>query len=439
MFTAPRIVARQASTLTMTPELRRAIGLLSLANPALGEELARAAALNPALVLHLPAPDATLSLWPAPAPAARPPAPPRPQVGIGGGLAEALGVAGSPGLQEHLAAELRLLLRDPEELAIGQALAQAVSPWGWLDRSLDEIAAETAVPVARVAAVLARAQQIDPAGLLARDLRECLWLQVQDCGLLTPLLRCVLDNLPLLGAGRLAELAQRAGATEAEVVQALQLIRSLDPKPGLRFDPAPPPPAEPDILVRRRAGGWAVSLNRSTLPDLQIDAQGAATVAQRRDAELLVRALARRNETLLRLAGEIVQRQAGWLEAGPARLAPMSFATLAAALGLHETTVGRLAAGRMMATPRGTVSLRALCSPAIATRDGGAVSAVALRARLAALIAAEGLLPLSDARLVECLAAEGLLLARRTVAKYRAQMGISSAAARAAAARGGRV
>lgn len=410
----------------MTPDLQRAIGLLKLSNAGLAAELAQDATKNAALILRVPAPDLVLSLF-------RPPAhraPPAIADGPGGGMAETLGVAGGPGLQEHILSQLRMLLRAQDDLVIGRALALSVSPWGWLDRGLDEIAGELGCPRGRVEAVLAVAQQMEPAGLLARDLRECLRLQASDRGVLTPVMECVLDNLPLLGAGELEKLARLAGTEIGGVTAALRLIRSFDPKPGLRFDPAPPPASEPDILVRRKAGGWAVELNRSTLPEVQVDLEGPHAPEQRRKAEVLVRAVTRRNETLLRLGVEIVRHQQAWLEGGPSQLAPMNFASLAAGLDLHETTVGRLAAGRMMATPRGTVTLRALCSPAIATRDGNRISAVALRHRLAALIAQEGPRPLSDAQIMARLEAEGLLLARRTVAKYRAQMGIASAAER---------
>lgn len=435
MLTSPQIVARQASDIAMTPELRRAIGLLKLTNTQLSAELAREARKNAALALQMPAPDIVLGLF---RPVSRRPAPPAIR-GMGGGLAEVLGVAGSPGLHEHIMTELRLLLRSAEELEIARALAFSVSPWGWLDRPPAEIAGELGIPPATVDAVLAKAQQIEPAGLLARDLRECLLLQARDRGLLTPAMGCILDHLDMLAAGKLDVLAQLAGTSVDEITAALGQIRSFDPKPGLQFDPVTPVDSEPDLLVHRRAGGWVVELNRSTLPAVQVDRGEGRGQAEIRNAEVLVRAVNRRNETLLRLGGEIVRRQVGWLESGPAALAPMSFASLAAALEIHETTVGRLAAGRMIATPRGTVTLRALCSPGIATRDGSEMSAVALRHRIATLIKQEGPQPLSDAQIVARLEAERLLVARRTVAKYRAQMGIASAAERAAAAPASRV
>lgn len=435
MLSAPQIIARQASDITMTPDLRRAIGLLKLSNQELAHEIALEARSNAALVLRQPAPDLALSIFRRKPGRQPPPALPC----GGGGMAEALGVAGSPGLHDHILSELRLSLRSADELEIGEALALSVSPWGWLDRELDEIADELGRSVAQVEAVLQKAQQIEPAGLLARDLRECLRLQAADRNVLSPLMETVLDHLGLLGAGKLEELAGLAGASTDDVRAALHLIRSFDPKPGLRFDPAPPPESEPDILVRRKAGGWVVDLNRSTLPEVSVDQDDTHTSEQRRKAEVLVRAVNRRNETLLRLAAEIVRRQKDWLENGPSHLAPMNFANLAAELELHETTVGRLAAGRMMATPRGAVTLRALCSAAIATQDGGQVSAVALRHRIGGLIAQEGRRPLSDAQIAARLEADGILLARRTVAKYRAQLGIASAAERGANRDNGRV
>lgn len=400
--------------------------MLRLSNVELTADLQAEALANPALRLQIPEPVPQLALFAEQAPPpSRRPTPTEPSLGFGGGLAEQLGIAAAPDLHEHLQAQARLLLSSAEDLRIAGALALAVSPWGWLDVELDEIASDVGAPLARVEAVLTRLQQMEPAGLLARSLSECLRLQARDQDYLCPRMEIVLDRLDLLAAGRLDELAALMGTGPAEVLALHARIRSFDPKPGLRFDAAPLHEVEPDLIVRRQAGGWSVALNRSTLPEVEVAEDAEA--GQRRAALLLVGAVARRNCTLLRIGEEIVRRQGDWLLHGPARLAPMSLSGLAESLGLHETTVGRIVAGRMMATPRGAVALRSLCSTAIPLQGGGEISATALRFRIAAMIRDEGRIALSDEAIARRLAREGIGLARRTVAKYRAQMRIPAA------------
>jgi len=440
MQTAHGLVLTQTRSLAMTADLRRAIGMLKLSNVAVAAELEALAARNACLQVVRPAADPGLALFmdrvaetPSALTGRAPPVP----VSSGAGLAEQTAVAPAAGLHEHLLRECRLMLRDPVDLEIAEALILAVEPSGWLGRPLEDIAQDCGHAVAQVEAVLSRVQQVDPAGIFARSLSECLALQAAERNILSPAFVVVLDNLALLAGGRLEELAALADVSEEEIAAILRAIRSLDPKPGTRFDGGAMPVSPPDLLVRRQRDAWTVTLNRSTLPEAFVSDLPEARAADRSAAAMLVRALERRNSTLLRVGQAVVQRQGAWLTGGAGHLVPMTMADLARDLDLHETTVGRAVADRMVATPRGTVLLRSLFSTGLEMPGGVAVSAATLRHRIGTLIAAEAAgHPLTDKAISERLQDEGLPLARRTVAKYREMLGIAPAAGRVA--QGGR-
>lgn len=409
---------RQTRTLAMTPALRRAIGLLRLSNAEVAAQLEAALAGHPAL--HLPRAEAALALFP-PEGESRRPARPTALGGVEGAL-----LAEAPeGLHAHLVRECRLLLHKAEDIRLAEALAGSVDPTGWLTRPLAEIAAEWEVSAERLEQVLLKVQDVSPAGMFARSLAECLRLQARDRGALTPVFEAVLANLPLLAEGRLDALSRIADASREEIAGIFSTIRSFDPKPGARFDASPAPALEPDLLLRRAPGGWSVELNRSTLPAIIVGVGEAG-----REIEAWQKALERRNGTLVAVAAEVVRRQVGWLSGAQDPL-PMTFAGLAEKLDMHETTVGRAVAERMIATPRGTVLLRDMFRRSVGGEDGEAISAAAVRRRLKALIDGESPgAARSDADLARALAAEGIPLARRTVGKYREMMGVPPAHAR---------
>lgn len=348
--------------------------------------------------------------------------------------------AAPPSLINHVLTRIQVLTAPGRARQIALVLAEALEPSGWLGRGLPELAAEAGAGLPEVEAVLARLQQIEPAGLFARDLAECLRLQLAEAGALDPVMEQMLAHLDLLAQGAHDRLARLCGTDAADVARRFRLIRGLDPKPGAQFTPfAASGLREPDLLARPVAGGgWEVSLNRSALPTLEVLRAADGSSDALATARALQRSVLARNSTLLRVGQEIVRRQVRALEQGPAALEPMQMADLASGLDLHVSTISRVVAGSALDTPRGTWWLRALFSRAVGKGRRGwdeerpdgppPPSTAALRDRLARLVSDEdATAPLSDAALAELLAAEGLPVARRTIAKYRAMLHIPPA------------
>ncbi|MBL4918808.1 RNA polymerase factor sigma-54 [Szabonella alba] len=366
--------------------------------------------------------------------------------------------AGAPGLHAHAMGQMRRLLPAGRAQAIGMVFVEALEPSGWLGPDFAAIAREAGATEAEARAVLTRLQQAEPTGLFAGSLAECLRLQAQEAGRLDPLMSCVLDHLDLLAAGEVERLARMCKTPVAAVMTALRVIRGFDPKPGARFGQGAAPLREPDLLVSKdAAGGWQVALNRSALPDVAIRGEGIGAARQEGSPGLLAaarevqRQVASRNRTLLAVARAVLAHQAAMLDHGMAALRPLRMADVAVGLGLHPGTVSRAVAGVSFDSPRGTIWLRALfggrggaegrksallpeplidpiTDRALPLAGGADLSAAALRARIAALIAAEDpATPLGDDRLAALLSADGVAIARRTVAKYRDQQGIPPA------------
>lgn len=354
-----------------------------------------------------------------------------------------LQAAEEPSLYAHATAEMLKIDLTPQDRIIAHKLIEALEPSGWLGQKLEDIAAALMVSPAHVAAVLAQLQEIEPAGLFARDLRDCLRLQLTDRGQLTSDFVVILDNLPLLACGDLKRLRKLADATPERMSEMLRQLRALDPKPGSRFVGRPDPVQPPDLVVTRTRDGWKVELNHSTLPAVRVRKGYAKEMMQtsRRDltsanfiservasARWLHRAIAQRNETTLRVGTAIVRQQQDFLERGVAFLRPLVLRDVAEDISMHESTVSRVTANLMMATPQGTFRLKDFFSAAIAADgndDGEAASAI--RHKLKKLIdgeAAES--PLSDDTLVKILGGTGIRIARRTVAKYREKLNIPS-------------
>lgn len=345
-------------------------------------------------------------------------------------------------LYAHVCDEAERLFADPTEKLIALALIDALEPSGWLGQSLADIAGFALVPVDRVEQVLSQLQQIEPAGLFARDLGDCLRLQARERDILSTDFEILLDNLAMLGAANVKGLARLCKATPDRMAEMLQLLRSLDPKPGARFTGKAEPILPPDLIVRRLPDGWSVELNRSTLPAVKVrQTYAKQIVAGKKDENLrsfvservsearwLNRAIAQRNETSLKVGTEILRQQIGFFEKGPVALKPLVLRDIAEAIGMHESTVSRVTNSLMMATPRGTFRLKTFFSSSItndADSDGEAASAI--RFKLRKLVASEvPTKPLSDDAIVQILAKDGIRLARRTVAKYRKMEGIAS-------------
>jgi RNA polymerase sigma-54 factor len=348
-------------------------------------------------------------------------------------------------LRDHLLAQLSIDIAEPSERVIGAHLVDMVDEAGYLQGELADVAERLGCDVTRVEATLARLQRFDPPGVFARNLAECLALQLKERDRFDPAMQALLQNLPLL-ANRNAPALLRACNVDAEdLAEMIAEIKALNPKPGLAFDTASAEPVVPDVLIRPQAGGWIVELNNETLPRVLVNNRyytavtGAARSKTEKDylveryqqANWLVKALHQRATTILKVATEIVRQQEGFFRHGVRYLRPLVLRDIAEAIGMHESTVSRVTSSKYMATPRGIFELKYFFTSAIAAASGGeALSAEAVRFRIKALIDAENDDVLSDDRIVEILLKEGIDIARRTVAKYREAMRIPSSVQR---------
>lgn len=340
----------------------------------------------------------------------------------------------APGLMAHVTGQIRRLLPPGRSREIAGVLMVALDPSGWLTLPLSDLAREARASLDELETVLARLQQMEPTGLFARSLAECLRLQAAEAGYLDPIMEVILTNLDLLAKGETARLARICEVSEAEIILRLRRIRSFDPKPGSQFGQGAAPVREPDLLATKTDDGWQITLNRSALPDVMVlapevgtdDPQAPSKIGA---AKAVQRMVGNRNQTLLNIAAELFGRQSKMLDYGMEHLTPMTQSDIAVALGFHESTISRAIAGVSIDTPRGVFWLRALFGTALGGNDGQ--SAAAIRAKLLRLIAAENpSQPLSDQALSVALSADAAPLARRTVAKYRAMLQIPPAHSR---------
>jgi RNA polymerase sigma-54 factor len=432
----PTLELRHSRTLAMTSDLRQAIGFLRRTNREIASDVALLARANPHLGITPTAPP--IGLWTALAGPERPAGPPMPaSPGVGplpagpaGAQAEVASAA--PGLLEHVLSQLNLLVRNATERPIALALAAALEPSGWLTCPMSEIARDCGCSIATAEAVLAQLQRVEPAGLFARSLAECLRLQAADRDLLTAEFGCLIDNLPLLARGDLAEVAARCCCDIQRVQEMLRHLRRMDPKPGARFDAGPSPVREPDLVVWKNDDDWMVALNRSNLPAVRVIEGPDATASKDglRAARFLERAVWRRNATTLQIARAVMGHQAGFLAAGASHMRPLSFADVAEWTGLHVSTISRVTTGLMIATPGDTIRFRDFFSPALGAPGAEVALAVVLH-DLKALISSESAdRPLGDQEISDHFAAKGLVMARRTVAKYRSRLKIPTSAKR---------
>jgi len=358
-----------------------------------------------------------------------------------------------PGLHAKVISQIDLSIA-PEDRAIAYVLTDMLAPTGWLETPLDHISDTTGLPLTRLEAVLASLQSLEPVGVFARNLAECLKIQAIDAGDYDAVMAIILDHLDLLGKGEIGQLARKADCTQDAILSALRLIRSYNPKPGEAYSNDLPPLGEPDVLVRKTAEGWSVDLNRSTLPTLHIRENYADEVTAKlahnnkgaedgfvanavSSARWLKRALEQRNATTLKICAAIISQQQDFLNYGMEALKPMSLKVIAEAVNMHESTISRVTNGTVINTPRGTFSLKAFFSVSIASDQGeGGMAATAVRTRIRNLIDGENpKKPLSDSDIASEISDQGITLARRTVAKYREMMRIPSSSERRRIAR----
>ena len=336
---------------------------------------------------------------------------------------------------------------DPAARMIGQYLIDMVDEAGYLTGDLDAVADKLGAPRADVEAVLAVLQTLDPPGVCARNLTECLAIQLKDRDRFDPAMQTLVEHLDLLAKRDLAALRRLCGVNEEDLADMIAEIRNLNPKPGLAFGSTMVQPIVPDVYVRAASDGtWQVELNSDTLPKVLISqryyAQVSKTTRSDKDktyladclqtATWLVRALDQRAKTILKVSSEIVRQQDAFFAHGVQHLRPLNLKTVADAIGMHELTVSRVTANKYMATSRGIFELKYFFTSSIASADGGeAHSAEAVRDRIRHLIDAETAADvLSDDTIVDKLREAGIDIARRTVAKYREAMRIPSSVQR---------
>ena len=353
--------------------------------------------------------------------------------------------AQKPNLQTHLSEQLRLGFDDPKERLIGAYLIALLCPAGRLTAAPENIATALKAPLELVEAVRAKMMRFDPAGLFARDLRECLAAQLADKNRLDPAMAALLDNLDLLAKRELRQLCNLCGVDMDDMTDMIAELRRLDPKPAAGFDADTAITVVPDVLMRAAPdGSWLLELNPETMPRVLVNQAFHARVMPRADraektflaehlqsASWLVKSLQQRAQTILKVAAEIVRRQDEFFHHGISHLRPLILRDVAELVEMHESTVSRVTANKYIATPRGVFELKFFFTTAINSVSGESHSSEAVRHRIRALVEAETAADvLSDDAIVTALRKEGVDIARRTVAKYRDALHIPSSVQR---------
>ncbi|MEO5586594.1 MAG: RNA polymerase factor sigma-54 [Novosphingobium sp.] len=498
MALGPRLDLRQSQSLVMTPQLQQAIKLLALSNLELETFIGDAIAANPLLELGETAPALPGESSEAPvearstnletSPADRLIAEGHAETDApldlaavredrerdtgdgdwGGATRSEAGEDGfdlenraaeTDSLVQHLQAQLTLAAPDRRSALIAQHLLGSLDDAGYLTVTLEEVIDELGICEDEAAAGLALLQSLDPTGVGARNLSECIALQAREADRYDPCMARLIDNLDLVARGEFARLKRMCGVDDEDFADMLGELRSYDPKPGLRFAGGGSDPVTPDILifahdgVDGQEGGWDIVLNQATLPRLivnrsyYLELRGAVAEKSARgwlserlaDANWLVKALDQRQKTILKVAGEIVKQQDGFFRHGVSQLKPLTLRTVAEAIEMHESTVSRVTSNKYLHCERGTFELKYFFTSGVARTgaagggaegEGGA-SAEAVKAAIRTLIENEaGDAILSDDALVDLLKGKGFDLARRTVAKYREAIGLGSSVQR---------
>ena len=350
-------------------------------------------------------------------------------------------------LRDHLLWQINLSHFSPADTAIAQAIVYGLDEDGYLQDSIGEIRASLApellVDEDEVLAVLHRVQRLEPVGVATRDPAECIRVQLaalpSDTGGRDLALRIARDFLDLVARHDFDELSRQTGAGEQALQDALELIQSLEPRPGARYDNRRDEYLVPDVYVTRAEDTWRVTLNPENDPGLRLNryyidllrksgGKDAEYLQGRlQEARWLLSSLELRNQTLLRVSQSIVDFQEAFLEQGELAMKPLVLRDVADSIGVHESTVSRATTRKYMLTPRGLFELKYFFSSRVRTAAGGTVSATAVKARLQALLDKEPRdTPLSDQELSDLLRQTGIVVARRTVAKYREALGIGS-------------
>lgn len=472
----PTLQFRLSQHLTLTPQLQQSIRLLQLSTVELNQEIERILMENP--ILERDEADGESTAVPAPSDAAGPETEAQsaesgePQAESEAGTGEAWGGEPSaswrssddeesdrsfsapdmPTLRDHLNTQLSLTNLGERDRTLVGLLIDALDEDGYLTQSLEEIAAllppEAEVELDELAIALRHLQNLDPSGVGARSPSECLALQIrargaaagesgaaQDEAVRRLALDIVEHHLELLARRDLGRLKSATRASDEALRTAQQFIRSLNPRPGAEFARLETRYVMPDVVVRKVRNVWRASLNAEAMPRLRINrlyaelaasARGANTLStQLQEARWLIKNVQQRFETILRVSQAIVDRQRHFLEHGEVAMRPLVLREIAETLGLHESTISRVTTQKFMATPRGTFELKYFFGSHVATDTGGAASSTAIRALIKQLVAEEDAhSPLSDGRISQILGEQGIVVARRTIAKYRESLHI---------------
>ena len=489
MVLGPRLDIRQSQSLVMTPQLQQAIKLLAASNLEIETFIADALEANPLLDTGGPAevgePDRIEIAAPSGEDA------PSDQLMLAGGGegdapldlssvdrdwdtgdgaapsmrdaewgAAASGGLGEPGdapdweqlraaeitLAEHLEGQLGALTKDPRTGFIARHIVGMLDDAGYLGISLEEVAEDLGVELFEAEAGLALVQSLDPSGVGARNLAECIAIQAREADRYDPCMAALISNLDLVARGEVERLKRLCRVDDENFADMLRELRGYNPRPGLAFTSSDSSSVVPDILITANAaGGWEIALNEDTLPKLIVnrgyflELNAGATSRESQgwlkeklaDAHWLIRALDQRQKTILKTAAEIVKQQDGFFRRGVAELRPLTLREVAEQIGMHESTVSRVTSNKYLACARGTFELKYFFTSGVASADGEGASSAAIKARIKALIDAETAKDiLSDQQLAEMLQKEGFDLARRTVAKYREAIGLGSSAER---------
>jgi len=455
----PSLQLKLGQTLTMTPQLQQAIRLLQLPVLDLNAEIQEALEENIMLEMEdLPELPQTSSestaevetikaddLWQTRTAE-------RAQDGGWNGEGRPIGeFADESGqtLREHLLWQLEMEHFSPREVIIGEALIDSINDDGYLTADLEEISAsldkESRIVETEIERTLTKIQRLDPVGVGARSISECIILQLSQLEWATPGLQLAIsiagDHLDLVANRDYGELRRSLRTTEDDLHEALALVRGCNPKPGLAVSPPSTEYVVPDVFVRKVDKRWQVEISPTGVPRLSVNQQYAKLLrgsgehavlkSQLQEARWLIRSLEIRNDTLLKVATSIVSRQTEFLEHGDEAMKPMVLRDIAEEIGMHESTISRVTTNKYMHTPRGVFEFKYFFSSHLSSATGEDQSSTSVRAKIRKLIGAENpKKPLSDSKITNLLKEDGITVARRTVAKYREGMNIPSSSDR---------
>jgi len=455
----PSLQLKLGQTLTMTPQLQQAIRLLQLPVLDLNAQIQDALEENIMLEMEdLPDVPQTSSETTAEVEAIKAEEvwqtrtgdrmPESGYSGEGRPISEFADESGET-LRDHLLWQLEMEHFTPREAHIGEAVVDAINDDGYLTEKLadivDAVDVEPAATIEEVEAVLRKVQALDPIGVGARSISECIILQLTQLDRDTPGLDLAVtlarDHLDLVATRQHGELRRSLRVGEEELQSALALVKSCNPKPGLAVSPAATEYVIPDVFVRKVDKRWQVEISPTGVPRLSVNqtyanllkgsGDHAVLRSQLQEARWLIRSLEIRNETLMKVATSIVSRQTGFLEHGEEHMKPMVLRDIAEEIGMHESTISRVTTSKYMHTPRGVFEFKYFFSSHLASKSGEDQSSTSVRAKIRRYISGENpAKPLSDSKIATLLADEGIKVARRTVAKYREAMNIASSSER---------